>query len=223
MMIPNGAVYTPTDTVYGEFGTFDPANDGVPITLAGTPSLRLTRVRSGTWSEITGNGIALRVDEDDTGRHEYEIDLDDANIAAAAGDQYQVIINAGTVAGNSVVGVVVGSFFVQADGLTAQQKADVNTEADTAVSDRFGAKISSSVNDVSATTTGFTTAADQGSVVLYGIVELTSGALDGESRVAKWTGTTLTLLGDSDMDAAEKQFSSAPANSVTFDFYPLRS
>lgn len=221
-MRPNGAVYTPTDTVYGEFNTCDPAT-GAPITLAGTPSLRLERVRGGVRSEITGAGITLRVDEDDTGRHEYDIDLDDANISALAGDEYRVAINVGTVDGNSAVGLGGGHFYVQADGLTTQQKADVNAEADTAVTDRFGAKISSSVNDASATATSFTTTADQSSVVLYGIVELTSGALDGESRVAKWTGTTLSVLGDADMDPAEKQFSAAPANSVTFDFFPIRS
>jgi hypothetical protein len=128
----NGTTYTPTETVGGRFNTFD-STTGEPITLAGTPSLRLERLRAGVWSEITGDGITLAVDEDDTGRHEFAIDLDDANIDAEAGDLYIVALNAGTVDGNPVVGVEVGHFFVEADGLTTQQKADVNAEVDTAV------------------------------------------------------------------------------------------
>lgn len=138
-MKPLGAVYTPTDTVEGEFNTFAKAT-GAPITLAGTPSLRLVRIRAGTKSRITGAGITLAVDENDgtgavTGAHGYTVDLDDANIAAQAGDEYTVRINAGTIDGESAVGIEVGHFYVQADGLTTQQKADVNAEADTALTD----------------------------------------------------------------------------------------
>lgn len=135
-MRPNGAVYTPTDTVYGEFNTCSPST-GAPITLAGTPSLRLERVRGGVRSEITGAGITLRVDEDDTGRHEFDIDLDDANISALAGDEYRVAINVGTVDGNSAVGLEVGHFYVLSDGLTTAQKADVDAEADEALTNFF--------------------------------------------------------------------------------------
>jgi hypothetical protein len=134
-MLPRAA-YAPDETVYGEINTFD-ADTVALITLAGTPSLRLNRVRAGVWSEITGAGITLRVDEDDTGRHEYEIDLDHANITAAAGDEYTVAFNAGTIDGVAVEGVAIDRFAVQADGLTTQQKADVNAEADTALSDFF--------------------------------------------------------------------------------------
>lgn len=129
-MFPNGAVFTPTDTVYGVFNTYHP-DTGLAITLAGTPALRLERNRSGTWSEITGAGITLRVDEDDTGRHEFDIDLDDANIAAQSGDIYRVAFNAGTVDGDSVVGFPVAYFYVQSDGLTSAQSSGVASAVDT--------------------------------------------------------------------------------------------
>jgi hypothetical protein len=135
----NGTTYTPTDTVGGRFNTFNP-DTGVPITLAGSPVLRLERLRAGTWSEITGDGITLAVDEDDTGRHEFTIDLDDANITAAAGDLYVVAINVGTVDGNSVVGVAVGHFFVEADGLTAAQATDVETATEAGLTS-YGAAV----------------------------------------------------------------------------------
>jgi hypothetical protein len=137
-MLPR-ATYAPDETVYGEFNTFDAVTVEL-ITLAGTPSLRLNRIRAGVRTEITGAGITLRVDEDDTGRHEYDIDLDDANITAAAGDEYTVAFNAGTVDGVPVEGVAIDRFAVQADGLTTQQKADVNAEADTALTD-YGAAV----------------------------------------------------------------------------------
>lgn len=129
-MFPNGAVYTPTDTVQGVFNTYD--TDGLPITLGGNPVLRLERNRGGTWSEVTTTasaGMTLSVDEDDTGRHEYTVDLDHANVSAAAGDAYRVAINVGTVDGQSIVGAPVGTFYVLADGLTSQQKADVEAES----------------------------------------------------------------------------------------------
>jgi hypothetical protein len=134
-MFPNGAVYTPTATVYGVFNTFNA--DGAPITLAGSPTLRLERNRAGVWTELVTTGITLRVDEDDVGRHEYDLDLDGLTTAAEAGDAYRVAINVGTINTFSAVGIGVGHFFVEADGLTSQQKADVNAEADTAISDVF--------------------------------------------------------------------------------------
>lgn len=136
--LPHGEVFTPTDTVSGQFNTFDP-DTGLLITLAGTPSIRIERLRSSTWSEVTGAGITLTVDANHSaagarvGRHTVSIDLDDANISALAGDRYDIVLHAGTVDGDSMAHVVLGHFYVQADGLTTQQKADVNAEADTAV------------------------------------------------------------------------------------------
>lgn len=268
-MFPNGAVYTPTDTVQGVFNTYD--TDGLPITLGGNPVLRLERNRGGTWSEVTTTasaGMTLSVDEDDTGRHEYTVDLDHANVSAAAGDAYRVAINVGTVDGQSIVGAPVGTFYVLADGLTSQQKADVEAEsvdalqslkldhlvavadADDVADDSIMAKlaagdgdwssfapstdalqailsqltdhvISDSVNDASATATGFTAATSVGSDVRVGFLRFTSGALEGEGRLVSWTGTTVAVLSDSSMPTALKQYSAAPANSVTFDFTPL--
>src|SRR5690606_1304992 len=68
-----------------------------------------------------------------TGKNTYTVDLDDENIDAEEGDQYEVRIAQGTVDGKSVVGEIVGHFYVAAAGLTDAQKADVNAEVDTAV------------------------------------------------------------------------------------------
>lgn len=81
--------------------------------------------------------------------------------------------------------------------------------------------ISDSVNDASATATGFTAATSVGSDVRVGFLRFTSGALEGEGRLVSWTGTTVAVLSDSSMPTALKQYSAAPANSVTFDFTPL--
>jgi hypothetical protein len=137
---PKGEVFTPTDTVVGQFNTFDPAT-GLLITLAGSPSLRLERFRAGAWEEITGDGITLDEDADHdsagarTGRHSGAFDLDDANIAAQSGDRYDILLHAGTVDGDSMAHVLLGWFYTQTDGLTTAQKADVNAEADTALTD----------------------------------------------------------------------------------------
>lgn len=162
--LPHGEVFVPTDTVGGQFPTFDP-DTGLLVTLAGTPSIRLERLRSGTWSEITGAGITLTVDANHsaagarTGRHTVSIDLDDANISALSGDRYDILIHAGTVSGDSMAHVPLGHFYVQSDGLTTQQKADVNAEADTALTD--AQPLSANVTEVTGqTVTGAGTAGD---------------------------------------------------------------
>lgn len=220
-MIPNGEVFTPTDTVPGGFGTFDPAT-GAPITLAGTPSLRLERFRSGAWSEITGAGITLRVDEDDTGRHEYEIDLDDSNIAAAAGDFYKVAINVGTVDGNSVVGVCVGYFYVLADGLTAGQIADLLSNLG------FAPPINTTVVDASPGANEFEidSGDDVGSVTLLGVCFFPDGtALAGESRLCTLSGTTMTTHAPTSVPAGlgpGADFSGPPTNGDALVFTHMR-
>lgn len=94
-------------------------------------------------------------------------------------------------------------------------------DASSVVSNYFGDLISDSVNDASATATGFTVTTSVGADVRVGILRLTSGALSGEARLVSWTGTTVAVLSDSSMPTALKQFSAAPANSVTFTFRPL--
>ena len=78
--------------------------------------------------------------------------------------------------------------------------------------------VETSVNDAAATTTGFTSTLDVSTDRRVGTVTFTSGDLDGESRLCDHTGTTVTILSDSGMPTSLKQWSAAPANSVTYIF-----
>ena len=78
--------------------------------------------------------------------------------------------------------------------------------------------VETTVNDASATTTGFTSTLDVSTDRRVGTVTFTSGALAGESRLCDHTGTTVTILSDSGMPTSLKQWSAAPANSVTYIF-----
>lgn len=89
------------------------------------------------------------------------------------------------------------------------------------IDDLFGSVVQDSINDASATATGFTVTTTVGSDTRVGFLRLTSGTLEGESRLVSWTGTTVAVLSDSSMPTALKQFSAAPADSTTFDFRPL--
>lgn len=112
----------------------------------------------------------------------------------------------------------------QYNGLSTQQKADVNAEADTAVSDYFGAAINDDINDASATASSFTVTTSQGAKILVGVLRLTSGALSGEARLVHWTGTTVETLDPDTIPAGLGEggpFSAAPADNVTFTFIPL--
>jgi hypothetical protein len=85
----------------------------------------------------------------------------------------------------------------------------------------FGDVIQDTINDAAATTTGFTVTTSVGADVRKGFLRLTSGSLAGESCLVSWTGTTVAVLSDTSMPTALKQFSTAPANGVSFDFRPL--
>jgi hypothetical protein len=75
--------------------------------------------------------------------------------------------------------------------------------------------------DAGNSATTFKVNTDAGTDVRTGLLRLTSGALAGESRLVKWTGTQVTVLAHADMDAALKQFSATPADGVTSIFRPL--
>lgn len=89
------------------------------------------------------------------------------------------------------------------------------------ITDLFGLPVEDSVNDGAATATGFTVTTDVGTDVRVGMLRFTSSALEGESRLVSWTGTTVAVLSHSSMPDALKQFSAAPADAATFDFRPL--
>jgi len=95
-------------TVRGSFSTRKKA-DGAPITLAGSPTLAV--YKDGNATETT-TGVALTIDFDSrTGHHLYAITTTDAFYSA--GSDYRIVLTAGTVDGESVVGVEVGSFSIE--------------------------------------------------------------------------------------------------------------
>lgn len=81
---------------------------GAPITLAGTPALSVYKANSTTESTA---GVTLTVDFDSrTGLHFFAIDTSSDGAFYAAGEDYRVVVTAGTVDGVSVVGHVVAAF-----------------------------------------------------------------------------------------------------------------
>jgi hypothetical protein len=84
--------------------------DGTPITLAGTPVVKVWKANA-TDSEVA-TGVTLAVDFDGvTGMHGVRIDTSDAFYAVA--NDYSVVITTGTVDGVSVVGTVLATFSIQ--------------------------------------------------------------------------------------------------------------
>ncbi len=105
----------PASTVYFNFNTASFA-DGSPITLAGTPSLA---VYKNSLTQSTA-GLTLTVDYDSvTGLHHVVVDTSADGTFYAAGNDFTVVIAAGTVGGTSVVGRVVGSFSLNNVSATA--------------------------------------------------------------------------------------------------------
>jgi hypothetical protein len=104
-------------TIRGAFNTRD--TDGAPITLAGTPLLRVYKNLDDTEDD---SGITLNVDDDGrSGFHRFEIDTSADGTFYAAGNDFMIVITQGTVDTVSVVGVVVATFSVE----NRNDKADV--------------------------------------------------------------------------------------------------
>ena len=90
--------------------------DGTPITLAGSPVVSVYKANGTTQSTA---GITLSVDFDSvTGLNNVLIDLS-ADAFYAVGNDYSVVITAGTVNGVSVVGTVVAHFSIENRNITA--------------------------------------------------------------------------------------------------------
>jgi hypothetical protein len=84
---------------------------GAPITLAGTPVVKVYKANA-TDSEVS-TGVTLSVDFDGvTGLHNVRIDTSAAAFYAVAND-YSVVITTGTVDGVSVVGTVLATFSIE--------------------------------------------------------------------------------------------------------------
>jgi hypothetical protein len=83
----------------------------VPTTLSGTPALSVYKNNSTTESTA---GVTLTVDFDGrTGCNHARIDTSADGAFYAAGNNYQVVITAGTVNGVSVVGAIAGEFSIE--------------------------------------------------------------------------------------------------------------
>ena len=96
------------DTIDVKFTTV--STTGVPTTLAGSPVVS-AYVGNGT-TEITA-GITLTVDFDSrTGMHNVRVVASSGNGFATA-NNVDLVITAGTVGGNSVVGYVIGNFSIE--------------------------------------------------------------------------------------------------------------
>jgi hypothetical protein len=95
---------------------FTTAANGVPTTLVGTPAISIYKANDVTQSTA---GITLTADFDSvTGANNVLVDLS-SDAFYATGQDYQVIITTGTVAGISVVGYVVAEFSIANRSFTA--------------------------------------------------------------------------------------------------------
>lgn len=202
-------------TVRRKFNTAQ-FSDGAPITLAGTPAVKVYRDGS-TTTEVT-TGATLAVDFDAlTGLHEVAVDLSSDATFYAAGHDYSVVLTAGTVGGTSVVGTVLAHFSimnryfgVDADGVPMESQLLTPTI------DRTGAVAASPAP----TATGFTVtldAAADASTVAADFVGLyltfTSGArlpVPGRITAATKNSTTSWAL-----TFASGTFAAAPAAADT--------
>jgi hypothetical protein len=112
-------------TIRCKFNTV--GTDNAPITLAGTPAVKVYKNNSTTESAA---GVTLTVDFDGkTGLHHVDIDSSADGTFYAAGCEFSAEIDAGTVNGTSVVGKVICSFSIENRNI----KADVTKWNSTAV------------------------------------------------------------------------------------------
>lgn len=125
--------YPAGSTIYVKFNT---VKSRVLTTLAGTPAAAV--YKGGSTTESTA-GVTLTVDYDSrTGYHCVVIDTSADGTFYASGNDFDVVLTAGTVGGDSVVGAIVGAFSL--DKQTA--KADVTKIGGVAQSDQY-VKVSS--------------------------------------------------------------------------------
>ena len=94
-------------TLYFSFNTRDAS--GNPITLAGSPVVSVFK-NAGTTACTTAP--VLTVNNGQTGRHTVTVNTSVDTTFYAAGNDYSVVITAGTVSGTSVVSVEVASFSI---------------------------------------------------------------------------------------------------------------
>ena len=99
---------TEDQTLDCSFSTHSAA--GVPITLAGTP---VVKVYKGNSTTETATGVTLSVDFDGvTGLHHVRVDTS-ADAFYQPGNDYSIVLTAGTVDGVSVAGTVLATFSIE--------------------------------------------------------------------------------------------------------------
>jgi len=99
-------IYIPGSTVSHQFNTRD--KDGNPITFAGSPTLA---VRKNVETLTNTDGLTLVIDSGSViGLHTLNIDTSQNSSFYATGNDFFVIVTAGTVDGNSVAGEIVLEF-----------------------------------------------------------------------------------------------------------------
>jgi hypothetical protein len=124
----------PDTVVYMTFTTVNAANPPVPTTLAGSPTIAVTRDDCST--AIT-EGVTLTVDFGSvTGRHHVAIDCAACNTAYTAGSDFSAYLAAGTVDGASVVGYDVGAFSIR--NRSALMPTDAGHTLDVSAAGRAG-------------------------------------------------------------------------------------
>lgn len=98
-----------SDVVYRDFTTINAV--GVPITFAGTPAIKVMKDDGTTQSAA---GVTLVVDlGGTTGLHSVKVDTSADGTFYAAGHDFALVVTAGTVSGQSVIGYVIGTFSIQ--------------------------------------------------------------------------------------------------------------
>lgn len=115
------------------FNTFA-ADTGAPHTLA--DGALGARINGGS---SVASGLTLTADSGSvTGLNKVEFDQDNGTLALADGDRVEIFLTAGTVDSVSVAGTKIALFTVSDGHLSTAVKADVNAEADAALSDYDG-------------------------------------------------------------------------------------
>lgn len=136
----NAGDYVAGTTVRFKFRSSDPSTQA-PVTLAGSPAIAV--YKEGNTTEVT-TGATLTVDYDaKTGLHQVVVDTSSDGTFYAAGNDFTVVLTAGTAGGVSVAGVDVGSFSIE----NRNTKADVRSWNGTAT------VLAGSLPSVSATVT----------------------------------------------------------------------
>lgn len=118
-------MYVPGQTLYFKFTTRD---SNVPYTLAGSPVVSVYKNNSTAQST---SGVTLTADFDSvTGLNHVTVDTSSDGTFYSAGGKFHLVITTGTVNGNSVVGEVVGEFYLE-DVTVATVGADARKVAGT--------------------------------------------------------------------------------------------